>query len=310
MTARHLGAVLILLLGAIVSCSGGSEDPGGSAAATTPTTSGSTAAPTSAVSSHGSSSSPPDPTTEVTRSGNTASAPPSSSTTIALAAGPLAGRVIVVDPGHNGANGRHTTEINRPVDAGGFKKACNTTGTADSGYPEATFTWELASRLATALRNKGATVVLTRQSNSSWGPCVDARGQTAARSNADMLISLHADGSSAGNRGFHVISAGESPAVSSEIAAASGRLADLLRDALIDAEVTPSNYTGRQGRVVRRDLGTLNRSPAPAAMIEFGNMHNAADLRLLRSADGQQRLADAVASASTMFAQSLTVVDR
>src|SRR4051812_13395343 len=36
----------------------------------------------------------------------------------APAARPLAGRTVVIDPGHNGANGSHPGEINRQVDIG------------------------------------------------------------------------------------------------------------------------------------------------------------------------------------------------
>src|SRR5690242_16930211 len=57
------------------------------------------------------------------------------------AARPLAGRTVVLDPGHQLGNARHLREIDRPVPAGPTSKPCNTTGTAtDSGYPEATFT--------------------------------------------------------------------------------------------------------------------------------------------------------------------------
>ena len=41
---------------------------------------------------------------------------------------PLAGMTVVLDPGHNRDNGQYPAEINRQVDAGGFPKACNTTG--------------------------------------------------------------------------------------------------------------------------------------------------------------------------------------
>ena len=91
-------------------------------------------------------------------------------------AGPLAGRVIVIDPGHQLGNARFPARINRLVPAGGFKKPCNTTGTStDGGYPEATFTWRVAQGLRRHLENRGARVIMTRSSNSlrKWGPCVD-----------------------------------------------------------------------------------------------------------------------------------------
>ncbi|WP_141015564.1 N-acetylmuramoyl-L-alanine amidase family protein [Nocardioides sambongensis] len=93
---------------------------------------------------------------------------------------PLAGKVVVLDPGHQLGNARFPTETNAPVDAGGFSKACNSTGTAtDDGYPEATLVWEVAARVRARLEERGATVVLTRARNSAeeWGPCIDVRGR-------------------------------------------------------------------------------------------------------------------------------------
>ena len=61
---------------------------------------------------------------------------------------PLAGRTILVDPGHNGGNATHPAAINRLVPAGGFRKACDTTGTAtnDGRLTEAAFTFDVARR--------------------------------------------------------------------------------------------------------------------------------------------------------------------
>ena len=127
---------------------------------------------------------------------------------------------VVVDPGHQLGNARFPEQIAKPVPAGGFTKPCNTTGTAtDAGYPEATFTWGVSQALQADLEALGATVVLTRTSNSmeKWGPCVDARGRVGNPRNghrgADLKISIHGDGSAAtGAHGFHVIRAPRRPA--------------------------------------------------------------------------------------------------
>src|ERR1700730_14012922 len=89
---------------------------------------------------------------------------------------PLHGKTIVIDPGHNGANWAHPSEINRFVDAGGFRKACDTTGTStNNGYPEAAYNFDVATRLARILRAAGARVVLTRTTDSGVGPCINER---------------------------------------------------------------------------------------------------------------------------------------
>ena len=56
---------------------------------------------------------------------------------LALTANPLAGKTIVIDPGHDGGNYAHPREINRLVDAGTLLKPCDTTGAETvSGYTE------------------------------------------------------------------------------------------------------------------------------------------------------------------------------
>src|SRR5271154_81450 len=58
---------------------------------------------------------------------------------------PLSGRVITVDPGHNGGNFTHPQQIARLVNDGNGEKECDTTGTAaPDGYREADFNWSVA----------------------------------------------------------------------------------------------------------------------------------------------------------------------
>jgi N-acetylmuramoyl-L-alanine amidase len=204
----------------------------------------------------------------------------------------LAGRLVVLDPGHNRDNGQHLREIRRQVDAGGFLKDCNTTGTEAAGLAESTVNWRLADVVAHRLRQLGARVVLTRDGDAGWGPCIDERAALANRLRADVLLSIHADGAPPTDHGFHVIRPGLVPGYTDDVLDASRALATSLRDALVDAGLTPSTYRGDEGLDERTDLGTLNRSDVPVAMVECGNMHNAADFALLR--DGRERLAAAL----------------
>ena len=217
----------------------------------------------------------------------------------------LAGWVVVVDPGHNGENALHTTEINRPVDAGGVKKACNTTGTeGDDGWPEADFTWAMAGELRSKLEAAGATVVLTRNDNNGWGPCVDQRGLTAGRVHARVLISLHADGASASAHGFHVIHPGPVAGYTDGTWGDSARLATLVRDDLVASGRTPATYVGTRGLNQRNDLATLNRSAVPSVMLELGNMRNAGDLADLHDPVWRAVTADAITKAVADYAQA------
>ena len=61
----------------------------------------------------------------------------------------------MIDAGHQLGNHNFPRKINRLVPAGGFKKACNTTGTAtNGGYPEATFNCRVARLLRARLRGR------------------------------------------------------------------------------------------------------------------------------------------------------------
>ena len=79
-------------------------------------------------------------------------------------------------------------------------------------------------------------------------------------------------------------------------AASSSALAAAVRDAMVASGFIPATYIGSRGLDNRHDLGTLNRAPVPAMMIESGNMRNVEDDRVLSSDVGQQQIAAAVAS--------------
>jgi N-acetylmuramoyl-L-alanine amidase len=219
---------------------------------------------------------------------------------------PLAGRVIVIDPGHQLGNHNYPKKTNRLVPAGGFRKPCNTTGTeTNGGYPEATFGWRVAQVVAQRLRDQGATIRWTRTSNRQdrWGPCVDVRGRKGNRIEADLKLSIHGDGADlAGAHGFHVIAPTDRKKWTHDIYAASKRLAKLERAALRSAGVPVSKYTaGGDGLDFRGDLGTLNLSNVPTVMVELGNMRNARDAHRMTTKKGRATYARALARGAISF---------
>jgi N-acetylmuramoyl-L-alanine amidase len=216
----------------------------------------------------------------------------------APAPAPIAGgRVVVIDPGHNGANGANPDIINRQVDAGfGETKPCNTTGTStNDGYTEASFNWKVANYLRPMLESQGITVVMTRDSNDGVGPCVNERAQIGNSSGADLVVSIHGDGDDASASGFYVMTAERDPA-GAEMAARSDDLAVNVRDGLRSAGLSPSNHLGSNGLWPRSDLAGLNLSMIPTVMIEAGNMRNSGDAALMSSAGGQQQVAQGLAN--------------
>ncbi|MFI9118494.1 N-acetylmuramoyl-L-alanine amidase [Streptomyces bikiniensis] len=222
---------------------------------------------------------------------------------------PLAGRTVVVDPGHNPGNFRHSEEIDRKVNIGTHLKECDTTGTAtDDGYAEASFTLDVSHRLRDLLTARGAKVVFTHDADRPWGPCIDERARIGNEARADAVVSVHADGSAVGNRGFHVILPArvrEGAADTAKIVGPSRELGERIADRFARATGTaPANYLGGgTGLDVRDDLGGLNLSTVPKVFVECGNMRDPKDARLLASAEWRQKAAQGIADGIATYLQ-------
>jgi N-acetylmuramoyl-L-alanine amidase len=285
---------------------------------------GSAAVPAAAPSSPGAAPPPGTGTPAVTTSGPTASrvtpppttSPPATSppsTSPAAAPGrtgrpPTAARttparrpLVVVDPGHNGGNIDHLSQVTRLVDAGnGQRKPCNEIGAETAaGYAEHAFTWDVGVRLRALLTARGVDVRLTRSSDAGVGPCVDVRGRFGNGLRADAVVSVHADGGPVGGTGFHVIEAARPAGDKAE----SGALALAVRKAMLGGSgLRYATYiAGGDGLDVRDDLAGLTLSSRPSVMVEAGNMANRADAALQTSTSGRQRVAAALATGVLAF---------
>jgi N-acetylmuramoyl-L-alanine amidase len=221
-------------------------------------------------------------------------------------AGPLSGRTVVIDPGHQLGNHNFPRKIARLVPAGGFEKPCNTTGTAtNAGFPEATLAWRVSLLLKRRLVALGTTVRMTRHSNRQdrWGPCVDVRGRAGNRIPADLKISIHGDGTyAAGAHGFHVIAPADRRPWTHDIYRSSRRLALDARAGLRGVGVPVADYiAGGDGLDFRSDLATLNLSNVPTVLVELGNMRNPRDARRMTSRIGRATYARGLATAVRRF---------
>lgn len=208
----------------------------------------------------------------------------------------LAGKTIVIDPGHS--NGQHLT--NKVPDGRGGSKICNTSGTAtNSGYPEHTATWEVALILQAELQEKGATVHLTKKDDHADKVCVDRRGQIPNEKHADAFLSIHANGSqSSAPHGFFVMVS--NPPLNSAQGEPSRKLARAVSEGLRGAGLTPSTIFGADP-APRSDLATLNFAKVPAVMVELGEMRNPQDAQRLSSPQGQQQYASGLAKGIISF---------
>jgi N-acetylmuramoyl-L-alanine amidase len=219
----------------------------------------------------------------------------------ASTAGSVAGMTVVLDPGHNGVT---DSSISRQVPNGrGGTKECNTSGTATAdGYPEHTFAWDVALHVRDALEALGVRAMMTRDSDSGVGPCVDQRAALANAAKPDAIVSIHADGGPPLGSGFHVNYS--SPPLNDAQGAPTLALATTVRDALLAAGFHESNYIGAQGLYGRADLAGLNLTQYPAVLVELGNMKNVGEAAQMESVDGRAKYAAAVTAGITTYLSS------
>ncbi|WP_406113853.1 N-acetylmuramoyl-L-alanine amidase [Kitasatospora purpeofusca] len=218
----------------------------------------------------------------------------------------LAGRTVLLDPGHNTGNSAHTAEINRKVDIGNARKECDTTGTStNSGYSEAEYSLDVVHRARAILAARGATVVLVHDGDRPWGPCIDERARIGNTAHADAAVSVHGDGGPVNGSGFHVIMPAKVVAGKADTTAIvdpSHRLGLLLRDSFRAVTGEPyADYVASKGLDTRSDLGGLNLSTVPKVFIECGNMRNPADARRMTDPQWRQQAAQGIADALTAF---------
>ena len=244
---------------------------------------------TNAPASHG------DPALPATAGGGPGRFPPTGK-------GVLNGQIVLVDPGHNGGNFSAPSVINRLIWNGREYETCDTSGAqTDGGYTEALFNWHVALDLTADLRAAGATVVLTRTSNTGVGPCVTKRAAIGNNARADAAVSIHADGGPPGGRGFAILEP-VADGRNNAIVGPSRVLGADLRAAFKKGTGEPvSSYDGINGIQPRDDLAGINLSTVPKVFIECANMRNAADAALVTSARWQVMAARAIAAGLTAF---------
>jgi N-acetylmuramoyl-L-alanine amidase len=211
--------------------------------------------------------------------------------TSASAVANIAGMAVFLDPGHSGA---YDSSLTRQVSNGrGGTKECQTTGTATAdGYPEHSFNWDVVMLVRAQLNQLGVRTEISRDNDTSLGPCVDQRAAMANAMHPDAIVSIHADGGPPSGQGFHVNYS--SPSLNDVQAGPAVQLATIMRDSLVASGLQRSTYIGSDGLYGRADLAGLNLAQYPAVLVELGNMKNANEAAQMESADGRAKYAAAV----------------
>ena len=214
----------------------------------------------------------------------------------------MTGKIIGIDPGHNGSNDTDPAFLSQQIFNGRTEEDCDTTGTQTAGgYTEAQFNFNVAEYLATDLASEGARVVLTRTSNDGLGPCVDQRAQIINDAHSDVAIDIHADGGPPDGRGFAILEPVADGPNDGVIAASEAFGNDVLARFRSITGMPLSTYDGTNGIAYRDDLAGLNLTTVPKVLIECGNMRNATDAAMLTTTSFQESAARALAWAITDF---------
>jgi len=219
-------------------------------------------------------------------------------TPVSHAAPNIAGMIVFLDPGHNGANDASLTK-QVPTGRGGTKD-CQTSGTAtNDGFSEHTFNWDTVLLIRQMLTQLGVRTAMSRGNDNQVAACVDERASMANALAPNAVVSIHADGGPATGRGFHVNYS--SPPLNQAQAGPSVQLAKVMRDQMVASGLPAANYIGSDGLYGRSDLTGLNLAQYPSVLVECGNMKNPADSALMESPEGRQKIATAVVQGIAAF---------
>jgi N-acetylmuramoyl-L-alanine amidase len=187
--------------------------------------------------------------------------------------GNLAGKCIVLDPGHGG---------NDPGAIG------------PHGVEEKWVTLPIALKAADILRQQGANVIMTRTVDAN--PDLLARPELANDNNADVFVSIHANwirNSSIGGTGTYTYAPPGTPLGQQRTARL--HLASCLQDDLV------KTLGLHDSGVIEDNFAVLRCTTMPAALVEVAFISNSWEERLLGDSNFQQQAAAAIASGITRF---------
>lgn len=185
--------------------------------------------------------------------------------------GKLAGKLIVVDPGHGGHDrGAHSGSIN-----------------------EKDLNLAIGKLIAKKLSEAGATVILTRKTD-VFIP-LNTRADIANNANADLFISSHINstggsGTQSGGITFHH----------------KGRdvcrlLADCIQQEIAKVSGLPNLGTWSDGRIYQSGFAVLRQTKMPGVLLELGFINNAKDRKRIVTQDFQDSVAAAVVEGIKVF---------
>ncbi len=201
---------------------------------------------------------------------------------------PLAGRTICIDPGHQS----QILSTKVPIAPGQARLMPNynigTVGITTRNF-EYAVVLDIAMELEKRLKELGARVVLTRESNDIPVGNLE-RALLASEAGADITLSLHCDGHEDEKiSGLSVLHPGDKYINDQNLLEKSRSLSQFILQHIIK-ETKARN----RGLSPRNDLIIFNYSKNPCALIELGFLTNPEEDRLLNSEDYRNKLIDGI----------------
>ncbi len=189
--------------------------------------------------------------------------------------GDLAGKLIVVDPGHGGAD----------------------TGAQAGGYSEKNIVLLIARKLRTDLEQAGARVVMTRDRDVTVP--LASRPALANQIHADFYVSIHNDCCSVPN------SASGTTTYYHMHDASSRALANSVQQAIAAVSGLPSRGARSDGMLYQHGLEVLRDSNMPAILIEVAYINNEHDRSYLINPAFQSTVASAIVAGLKGYVQGM-----
>lgn len=188
----------------------------------------------------------------------------------------LTGKKIVLDPGHGGNVPGGTVSV--------------------SGKKEKDLNLEIAKRIKAKFEEAGATVVMTREDDTSlsdnWQEDLDMRGQVAVDSEADMFISIHqnefTDNPEATGPQVFFVKQGS----------IGKKLAVCVQD-MMNYRLKPET----ERIPLEKDLVVLRPGKQPSCLVECGFLSNAEEDKLLQTEEYQDKLAQSIVDGAKLYAK-------
>jgi len=180
--------------------------------------------------------------------------------------GKLAGKIVVVDPGHGG----HDSGAKSP----------------DGGYQEKNLTLKIGKYLSDKLASEGATVIMTRKTDVFIE--LTERAAIANRNNADFFISVHINSSSQNSTTSGTITFYHNQDPIKQL------LADCIQREIAKVSKLRSIGTWSDTRIYQSGFSVLRNSKMPGVLVECGFINRSVDLKRMVTDDFQRAAAAAI----------------